>query len=277
MKKLFKNCPKRRRKNCVSCPLLRQCVAKKMFRVIKSRLRDVCLYLIIILSAIGIVLQINSIAHANSNIDSENLNVTIRTQEVTKCSNENKENKVKKDTSNSSEIIIVAMPEENETQDELKQEENQFKEEAKISADGPSDKYYYQISNSEKKDIEKLVYQESRGESLEGKVAVAAVVLNRYMSKDKVFNTTSVSSIVTQSGQFADISTVTQEQLNEVPECSKAVELALKGWDPTRKGFSEGAKYFYEPNTVTGYQKEIRQGIEVYQIGNHCFHNDFNY
>ena len=66
------------------------------------------------------------------------------------------------------------------------------------------------------------------------------------------------------------------EMLEENPSCMEAVESACKGWDPTRKVFEDGAKFFYAPDYVTGYQKEIRQGIESYKIGNHIFHNDFN-
>ena len=55
-----------------------------------------------------------------------------------------------------------------------------------------------------------------------------------------------------------------------------AVEDACHGWDPTRKKFENGALFFYAPKEVSGYQKEIREGIEILQIGNHNFHIDLN-
>ena len=129
------------------------------------------------------------------------------------------------------------------------------------------------ISKAEKKMIEKVVYQESRGEPYEGQVAVAAVVLNRYKFNKKQ---KSIEEIVTAPNQFAKISKVTQKMLDAYPKCKKAVEDAVNGEDPTKSEFSEGARYFYEPNLVSGYQKEIRKGIKVLKIGNHYFHNDFN-
>lgn len=132
---------------------------------------------------------------------------------------------------------------------------------------------YSSVSDSDKKLMEKVVYAESRGESFEGQVAVAAVICNRYVFYKQQ---KSIADIVTKPYQFADISGVTQEMLDKYPNCAKAVEEAMNGNDPTKAKFPEGARYFYEPNLVSGHQKEIREGIEVLKIGNHNFHNDFN-
>lgn len=145
-----------------------------------------------------------------------------------------------------------------------------------ISAYQPGEVYYYILSNEAKKDMEKLIYKEARGEPYEGKVAVCAVVLNRFFSDDPRFNRESIHSIITQSGAFADISDVTQEMLDTVPDLKDAVEDACRGWDPTRVMFENGAMFFYAPKGVVGYQKQIREGIQFLQIGNHNFHNDFN-
>lgn len=145
-----------------------------------------------------------------------------------------------------------------------------------ISAYQPGEVYYYILSSKDKKDMEKLVYKEARGEPYEGKVAVCAVVLNRFFSQDPRFNRDSIYSIITQPGAFADISDVTQEMLDTVPDLKDAVEDACCGWDPTRVMFENGAMFFYAPEGVVGYQKEIREGILFLQIGNHNFHNDFN-
>ena len=65
------------------------------------------------------------------------------------------------------------------------------------------------------------------------------------------------------------------QDLEEYPDCMEAVEVACKGFDPTREVFKQGALYFYSPKLVTGKEKEIREGIKVMVIGNHNFHYDF--
>lgn len=168
----------------------------------------------------------------------------------------------------------------NESELNLKSEEklnNDLEpEKPTLSAYSPSSEYYYIISDEDKMYIRKLLYKEARGEAYEGKVAVAAVVLNRYSSNDKRFERESIYSVITQSGAFAPIDDVTQEMLDTVPDLLNAVEDACHGWDPTRKKFENGALFFYAPKEVSGYQKEIREGIEILQIGNHNFHIDLN-
>ena len=149
-------------------------------------------------------------------------------------------------------------------------------EEARISAYEAGELYYYNLTHEEKIYIAKAVHEEARGECFEGQVAVAAVILNRYTSNDPFFQNDTIYDVISQHGQFADISNVTDEDLEKHPSCMEAVEVATKGWDPTRKVFEEGAKYFFEPEGLSEYQKKIRTGIEVMVIGNHHFHNDFN-
>lgn len=147
-----------------------------------------------------------------------------------------------------------------------------------ISANGAGEAYYYNISSEDKLYIAKMVYAESRGEPLEGKVAVAAVALNRYVSNDPFFENDSIYSVITQSGQFASISWITEEDLASYPDCMEAVELACKGWDPTREAFPEtGALFFYAPNgDISEYELARREGVPNKPIGNHIFHCGFN-
>ena len=138
------------------------------------------------------------------------------------------------------------------------------------------EEYCYNLSKADKILIAKLVWKECRGEPFEGKVAVAAVVLNRfYYGEDKDFNRESIESVVKQPGQFASIQNVSMDDLNKVPECMEAVEAACKGWDPTREMFPQGALYFFAHDKVQGHQKEIREGLKVMVIENHSFHFDF--
>lgn len=147
----------------------------------------------------------------------------------------------------------------------------------KLSAKGPGKVYYYSLTQKEKIMMAKLVWAEARGECYEGKVAVAAVVLNRYRFEENEwdFKNDSIESIILQKNQFASISNVTMQDLEEYPDCMKAVEAACKGYDPTRSTFKDGALYFYDPDEVNGKQKEIREGIKVMPIGGHNFHVDF--
>lgn len=149
--------------------------------------------------------------------------------------------------------------------------------EPQLSAYGPGEVYYYEFSYEDKVLIAKTVHQEARGECFEGQVAVASVVINRYFSDDPVFENDSIYSVVTQDGQFADITGVTDEDLANCPSCMEAVEAACKGWDPTRATFAEtGATYFYELEGLSDYQRSIRTDIEELIIGKHHFHIDFN-
>lgn len=132
----------------------------------------------------------------------------------------------------------------------------------------------YFLTPEEKLMIAKVVYREARGECYEGKVAVAAVVINRYMSGE--FGN-SIYKVVTTKNQFADISRTTQAHLDSVPDCMKAVSDACHGWDPTREWFEDGALYFYNPNgDLSDEARAAREGVEQYAIGNHNFHIELN-
>lgn len=148
--------------------------------------------------------------------------------------------------------------------------------EPRLSAYEAGETYYYEFSYEDKVFIAKTVYQEARGECFEGQVAVASVVINRYFSDDPFFENDNIYSVVTQDWQFADISGVTDEDLENCPSCMEAVEAACKGWDPTRKLFDGGATYFFELEGLSDYQRSIRTDIEELIIGKHHFHIDFN-
>ncbi len=144
-----------------------------------------------------------------------------------------------------------------------------------ISATGPGEQYYYNLSYEDKVYMAMVVYVEARGEPYEGQVAVAATILNRFVSNDSRFDRESIYSIITQSGQYASIKSITEEDLESTPSCMKAVEDACKGWDPTRIAFEDGAKFFFNPNGLSESAKKEREGIDTYPIGSHMFHNEF--
>ena len=87
----------------------------------------------------------------------------------------------------------------------------------------------------------RLVHGEARGEPYVGKVAVAAVVLNRVKSPS--FPNT-ISGVIYQSGAF---DAVADGQINLTPDedSLRAARDALNGWDPTG-----GCLYYYNPATA---------------------------
>ena len=108
--------------------------------------------------------------------------------------------------------------------------------------------------------LAKLVYAEARGEPYKGKVAVAAVALNRVESSS--FPNT-LSGVVYQSGAFSSVS---NGSINNTPDadCIRAALDALNGWDP-----SGGCLYFY--NAKTAEDKWIFSRTVQTVIGRHSF------
>ena len=108
--------------------------------------------------------------------------------------------------------------------------------------------------------LARLVEAEANGEPLSGKIAVAAVVMNR-IENNSFPNT--ISSVIYQPGQFDP---VTNGNINNQPnpESYTAAREALNGNDPTN-----GALYFYNPYLTSDPWIKSRQVTTV--IGNHTF------
>ena len=104
------------------------------------------------------------------------------------------------------------------------------------------------------------VYGEARGESYTGKVAVAAVILNRV--KSSAFPN-SISGVIYQAGAFTCVSDG-QINLGTNDECTRAAQDAMNGWDPTG-----GAIYYFNPATATS--KWIWSRPQLVTIGKHIF------
>lgn len=115
-------------------------------------------------------------------------------------------------------------------------------------------------ADSEIQLLARLVHGEARGEPYVGKVAVAAVVLNRVRSAS--FPNT-ISGVIYQAGAF---DCVADGQINLTPDSDsiRAARDAMNGWDP-----SGGCLYYYNPSTATNswiWTREVRLAI-----GNHNF------
>ncbi len=124
-----------------------------------------------------------------------------------------------------------------------------------------SDGTIVEVTAKEKDMLIRLVSAEARGESLEGQIAVAAVVLNRVQS-DKFPN--SVWDVIHQPRQFTPV------ENDSLPKtagstCVEAVERALRGEDPTG-----GALFFYNPATTQAADYWATKPV-LKRIGNHNF------
>jgi N-acetylmuramoyl-L-alanine amidase len=86
--------------------------------------------------------------------------------------------------------------------------------------------------------LARIISSEARGESLEGQVAVGAVVLNRVASPQYP-NT--VRGVIFQPGQFEPVMNG-EIYLPPTAEAVRAAHLAASGWDPTA-----GALFFFNP------------------------------
>lgn len=108
--------------------------------------------------------------------------------------------------------------------------------------------------------LARVIYGEARGEPYKGKVAVAAVVLNRVGSS--LFPNT-ISGVVYQPGAF---SIVADGQINLTPDDSalQAARDAMNSWDP-----SGGALFYYNPRKTTN--KWILSRPVITYIGQHTF------
>ncbi|WP_235867342.1 cell wall hydrolase [Priestia abyssalis] len=120
------------------------------------------------------------------------------------------------------------------------------------------------ISAEEKDLFARLVEAEAKGESYEGKTAVATVVLNRVDSSE--FPDTITGVIKQVVGKSYAFSPVQNGEINKPAsdEAKRAVEEAL-----TRKDRLNNCIYFYNPDIAT--DDWIRSREVVKTIGNHVF------
>ena len=120
------------------------------------------------------------------------------------------------------------------------------------------------ISNEEKDLFARLVEAEAKGESYEGKVAVATVVLNRVDSPEFPDTVTGViNEVVGDAYAFSPV------QIGEInksasDEAIRAVEEAL-----TRQDRLNDCIYFYNPEIATDSWIRTREVVKT--VGNHVF------
>jgi len=108
----------------------------------------------------------------------------------------------------------------------------------------------------------RAIHGEARGEPYVGKVAIAAVILNRVESPTFP---NSIAGVIYQPLAFT---AVADGQINLTPDAEslRAARDALNGWDP-----SYGCLYYWNPATATS--KWIWSREKVIEIGKHWFGN----
>lgn len=127
----------------------------------------------------------------------------------------------------------------------------------------PATGYTGSLTRSKLDQVEMMartVHGEARGESYQGQVAVAAVILNRMASNAFPDST---YQVIFQRNAFTAVNDG-QYWLKPNATAYKAVKAAMMGWDP-----SNGATYYYNPRGVTDTWIYSRPVIKA--IGKHYF------
>ncbi len=125
-----------------------------------------------------------------------------------------------------------------------------------------------QKSEVNQEDVEwlaKMIYSEGRGESLEGQIAIGAVIMNRVESP--LFPNTVKDVLLEKSyGYYQFTPAATGAIYKAVPheENIEAAKRAINGEDPTN-----GALFFYNPDKTSSTYLKSRTVSTV--IGNHTF------
>jgi N-acetylmuramoyl-L-alanine amidase len=134
-----------------------------------------------------------------------------------------------------------------------------FQYKSNLSSDGVVGPATFSMLNEVEK-MARVIHGEARGESYIGKVAVAAVILNRI--DDPLFPD-NVGDVIYQTNAFT---AVHDGQYNLEPSsyAYRAVFDAMQGWDPTY-----GSVYYYNPDLATNTWIFTRQSVT--KIGNHLF------
>ena len=117
------------------------------------------------------------------------------------------------------------------------------------------------VSDYELRLLAQMVEAEAAGEPYVGKVAVAAVILNRV--KSPLFPDT-VADVLFEPYQFEPVLNGTFWQEPSAESWQAAID-AVNGWDPTG-----GALYFWNP-VKAGYQPFLESRPSAGWIGNHRF------
>lgn len=142
-----------------------------------------------------------------------------------------------------------------------------------------------QVSDEDYNNLTMLVLAEAGSQPHDGKVAVAATVLNRY----KENNYSSIYDVIFAPNQFsccyngyfchADLVPLSFDNYSSdmLEDAMSAVDEALKGKDPTKEALGGGCLYYYNPDYTSDYELARRANIKTtYRIGDHVFYREWN-
>ncbi|RBW69241.1 stalk domain-containing protein [Bacillus taeanensis] len=121
------------------------------------------------------------------------------------------------------------------------------------------------LSDSELEWLAKIITAEARGESMQGQVAVGAVIMNRVSSSE--FPNTVEEVVLQQNNghyQFTPVASGAIYSINPTSENIEAAIRAANGEDPTN-----GSLFFYNPSIITSDWIKSRTVSTI--IGNHVF------
>lgn len=133
--------------------------------------------------------------------------------------------------------------------------------------------------------LTKVVFTEARGESENGKIGVAATVLNRMASPNfpETVEDVLLGEYYYLCGvpEYAPIDWITPLVLAALnpddaaawQECKAAAKKALDGEDPFAEELGAPTLFFYNPSTVSWGQLEKRAGITQVMEDDHAFHH----
>lgn len=130
------------------------------------------------------------------------------------------------------------------------------------------------VLSEEKNLFTQQVFIEAEGESFEGKVAVAFVVLNRVKSNR---HPNTIIKVIKQPGQFC-------RPKYRIKKANRAKTQGNKAWKASLRAvntaietgdFTQGATFFWNPKTATSgwFKNAVETGVIVktVEIGNHVF------
>ncbi|MCR5147287.1 MAG: cell wall hydrolase [Clostridia bacterium] len=142
-----------------------------------------------------------------------------------------------------------------------------------------------QISDADFNNLTMLVLAEAASQPHDGKVAVAATVLNRL---EKNYGS-SIYDVIFAPGQFSccyngyfchadgvplSFSNYSEETLQDA---MSAVEEALAGKDPTEEALGGGCLYYYNPDYTPDDELALRANLSrTFRIGDHVFYREWN-
>ena len=133
----------------------------------------------------------------------------------------------------------------------------------------------YEYSDEEILALYRTVQGEAGAETLKGKTAVAAVVLNRFFG-DNGFKGKKITDIVYSPSQFAPCGYNMGWFAKNNPEVIVAVKYAIQGFDPTAEAFPDkGALYFFADwnRGKYGVTTIKETGTRAIIIDRQCYYN----